>query len=252
MKLQLLRNATQVLTVNNKTILIDPMLAPKGSYNAFQQTGNDRKNPLVDLPLNQQEIHDLIAQTDAVLLTHLHLDHWDPTAQQLLPKDIPLFCQPANVEAIQKVGFTNVQHVAHEITWEGIKINRTDGKHGKGEVEKRMGIISGYVVSFEDESVYIAGDTIWCDDVKKAIDQYQPSRIVLNGGAARFIEGDAIVMDINDIITVCQYAPKANVYVVHLDAVNHGTESRADIKAAIEANGLSDRCSAPEDGAFLF
>lgn len=252
MKLQLLRNATQVLTINNKTILIDPMLAPKGSYDAFQQTGNDRKNPLVDLPISDHELNYLIAHTDAVLLTHLHLDHWDPAAQQLLPKDIPVLCQPVNVEAIQNLGFTNVQPVADELTWQGIRINRTNGKHGTGEVEKRMGIVSGYVISFKGEVVYIAGDTIWCDDVKQAIDQYKPSRIVLNGGAARFVQGDAIVMDINDIITVCNYAPEAKVYVVHLEAVNHATESRAEITKAIEADSLTERCFVPEDGALLF
>ncbi|WCT14959.1 MBL fold metallo-hydrolase [Mucilaginibacter jinjuensis] len=252
MKLQLLRNATQVLTINNKTILIDPMLAPKGSYDAFQQTGNDRKNPLVDLPLNEQELSELIASIDAVLLTHLHLDHWDPIAQQLLPKDILVLCQQVNVEAIQNVGFTNIQPVADELIWEGIRFDRTNGKHGTGEIEKRMGIVSGYVISFEDESVYIAGDTIWCDDVKQAIDQYKPSQIVLNGGAARFVQGDAIVMDINGIITVCNYAPGAKVYVVHLEAVNHGTENRADIRKAIEANGLTERCFVPEDGELLF
>ena len=252
MKLQLLRNATQVLTVNNKTLLIDPMMASKGSYDAFQQTGNDRKNPLVDLPLNKQELSDLIVHTDVVLLTHLHLDHWDPIAQQMLPKDVPILCQPVNVETIQKAGFTNVQPIADEIIWEGIRINRTNGKHGTGDHEKRMGMVSGYVIYFEGESLYIAGDTIWCNDVKQAIDRYNPLRIVLNGGAARFVTGDAIVMDINDVITVCNYAPNAKVYVVHLEAVNHSTESRAEINTAIKANGLSERCFVPEDGAYLF
>ncbi|MGY0039292.1 hypothetical protein [Pedobacter sp. NJ-S-72] len=54
MKLQLLRNATQVLTVNGKTILIDPMLAPKETYEPFMNTNTTLRNPLVDLPVNEE------------------------------------------------------------------------------------------------------------------------------------------------------------------------------------------------------
>jgi L-ascorbate metabolism protein UlaG (beta-lactamase superfamily) len=242
MKLQLLRNATQILHINNKRILIDPMLAPKNTYDPFPFTGNDLRNPLVDLPIDKEEV---IAQTDAVLLTHVHLDHWDITAQELLPKHIPLFCQPGNVDIIRKQGFVNVQEITDEIIWNGVKINRTGGRHGTGEIGERMGIVSGYVISDEQESLYIAGDTIWCDEVKDALDRYKPNHIVLNGGAARFITGDSIVMDIKDIITVCEYAPAANVYIVHLEAVNHGKESREDIRKAIK------RCIVPDDGTFF-
>ena len=248
MNLQLLRNATQILTINGKTFLIDPMLAPKGSYDAFQNTGNSVKNPLVDLPINDSELKQLIAQTDAVLLTHIHLDHWDTTAQQLLPKDITLFCQPANVEAISQADFINITPVIDELIWNDIQIHRTGGQHGTGDIGQRMGIVSGYVIKYGNDTLYIAGDTIWCDEVQQALDQYQPTHIVLNGGGARFITGDAIVMDINGVITVCNYAPEAKVYVVHLEAVNHGKESREDIKTALKDRDFADRCFVPVDG----
>ncbi|MDN5284679.1 MAG: L-ascorbate metabolism protein UlaG, beta-lactamase superfamily [Mucilaginibacter sp.] len=248
MNLQLLRNATQMLTVNGKTILIDPMLAPKGSYDAFQNTGNSIKNPLIDLPVTESELQQLITKTDAVLLTHIHLDHWDTVAQQLLPKDITLFCQPSNVEVIRQAGFTNVTPIDNELTWNDIQIIRTGGQHGTGEIGKKMGIVSGYVIKYKQDTLYIAGDTIWCDEVQKALNQYQPTHIVLNGGGARFITGDAIVMTIDDIITVCNYAPQAKVYIVHLDAVNHGKESRADIKKALKTQDLASRCFVPTDG----
>ncbi|QNK65040.1 MBL fold metallo-hydrolase [Pedobacter sp. PAMC26386] len=252
MKLQLLRNATQILKINNKTILIDPMLAPKETYEAFQQTNNSLRNPLVDLPVNRDELALLIAQTDAVLLTHLHLDHWDTTAQQLLPKEITLFCQEVDAERIRENGFTNVQPIADELSWNNIRFSRTDGQHGVGETGKRMGIVSGFVIKHEQESVYIAGDTIWCEEVEMALDKYKPERIVLNGGAARFVMGEPIVMTIDDVLKVCSYAPEAMVYVVHLEAVNHGTESREEIRQAIEKYDLTLRCVVPDDGEYLF
>lgn len=252
MKLQLLRNATQLLNINNKIILVDPMLAPKGSYDPIPNTDNTLRNPLVDLPLNDQELSLLIERTDAVLLTHVHNDHWDKTAQQLVPPDTTIFCQPEDVNVIRQAGFINVFPIGTELIWNDISFSRTRGRHGTGEIGERMGTVSGYFIQYQEESVYIAGDTIWCEEVKNAIDQYDPKRIVLNGGAARFITGDPIVMDINDMITVCNYAPEAKIYVVHLETVNHSSESREEIRLAIEHHRLSSGCMVPDDGDQLF
>lgn len=252
MNLQLLRNATQILQVNGKNILIDPMLAPKHSYPPFENTGTEIRIPTVNLPINAEELGLLIRKTDAVLLTHLHIDHWDELAKELLPKDMTLFCQPADAEAIYQAGFTNVQVIEESLIWNGIGINRTGGQHGVGEIGKMMGIVSGYLIRHEQEMVYIAGDTIWCEEVKAALDQYQPDRIVLNGGAARFVVGEPIVMDTKDILKVAAYMPASKIYVVHLEAASHASESRAFIKAVLAEQDLSGRCFVPDDGAFLF
>ncbi|SFW64565.1 MBL fold metallo-hydrolase [Chitinophaga sancti] len=241
MKLQLLRNATQVLTVNDKQILIDPMLGPKGAYDTIIMTDNGLRNPLVDLPVNPQE---LIKTIDAVLLTHLHNDHWDSVAVALLPKDIPLFCQAGDEDKIREAGFTNVTPVADEITWQGITISRTSGQHGTGEIGNLMGRVSGYVIN----DLYIAGDTIWCEDVKNAIDKYQPKHIVLNGGAAQFVKGDPIVMSIDDIRKVRDYAPAAQLIIVHLEAVNHSRQSREQIRTAFPDQNVR----VPDDGEFVY
>jgi len=241
MKLQLLRNATQVLTVNDKQILIDPMLGPKDAYDTIIMTDNGLRNPLVDLPVDPKE---LITKIDAVLLTHLHNDHWDPVARELLPKDIPLFCQAGDEDKIREAGFTHVTPIATAITWQNITISRTNGQHGTDEIGTLMGKVSGYVIN----DLYIAGDTIWCEDVKTAIDQYQPKHIVLNGGAAQFVKGDPIVMSIEDIRKVRAYAPGAQLIIVHLEAVNHSKQNRAQIKAAFP----DQHVRVPDDGEFFY
>ncbi len=248
MKLQLLRNATLVLTINGKNYLVDPMLCPKDGFNAIPNTANTLKNPLIDLPLNDKDLRDLIARTEAVLLTHIHPDHWDTIAQEMIPKGITLFCQPENSETIEQSGFSNVNPITDEITWNNFSIYRTGGHHGTGKEGELMGVVSGYVIKNEQYRLYIAGDTIWCDEVAEAIEKHKPTHIVLNGGAARFVTGDPIVMDINDILTVCRIAPEAKIYVVHLEALNHSTESREEIKIALKTNGFADRAFVPNDG----
>ena len=71
------------------------MLAEKEHFHhlfrrvAFPSPRKDQMNPLVDLPM---PVEDIINGIDAVIVTHLHLDHWDDIAKEVLPKEIKLFC----------------------------------------------------------------------------------------------------------------------------------------------------------------
>lgn len=248
MKVQLLRNATLVITVNNKVLLVDPMLAPRYAYDPIMMTAGNERNPTTELPVTGEALDALIKRVDAVLVTHTHPDHWDVTAKELLPKGIPLFTQPASLAEIQTAGFTQAQAIETHMHWQGIDIYRTCGRHGTGEIEEKMGIVSGFVIKHGHHVVYIAGDTIWCEAVQQALDTYKPTHIIVNGGGARFVVGDSIVMNVADVITVVKYLPHAKVYVVHMEAVNHCQESREDVRKAIHENGFAERCFVPEDG----
>lgn len=51
MKITQIRNATQIIQYAGKTFLIDPLLAPKGSYPGFAGTARaEIRNPTVELP----------------------------------------------------------------------------------------------------------------------------------------------------------------------------------------------------------
>jgi L-ascorbate metabolism protein UlaG (beta-lactamase superfamily) len=69
-------------------MLIDPMLDEAGARPAVENTENVRRNPLVPLPLPVEEI---VAGLDAILVTHLHRDHFDDGAVRHLPRDVPLY-----------------------------------------------------------------------------------------------------------------------------------------------------------------
>lgn len=90
MNITQIRNATQLITYAGKRFLIDPMLAPKGTYPGFPGTARaDIRNPMVDLPVDVQTLLD----ADAVIVTHTHADHWDQYAVELIAKGKPIYVQ---------------------------------------------------------------------------------------------------------------------------------------------------------------
>ncbi|BCG57809.1 MBL fold metallo-hydrolase [Paenibacillus sp. URB8-2] len=248
MKLQLIRNASLWLEYGGSTFLIDPMLGGQGSYPPIMKSGNDRRNPLVDLP---GPVGGWL-KPDAVIVTHLHNDHWDPAAASLLPKDVPLFCQHEDGEAVASQGFTAAVSIEHEAEFRGVRVTRTGGRHGTGIIGRQMGPVSGFVFRAPDEPVlYVAGDTIWCEEVREALDSHRPEVAVVNAGEARFAVGCPITMSEQDIVHLCGHAPGTKVVAVHMDAINHCLLTRDKLRERLEQKGLLGGVLIPSDGEQL-
>lgn len=248
-RLQLIRNATAIIRYGGRTLLLDPFLSPAGALPAFNNTPNPRPNPLVELPMPAAQV---VAGIDATLLTHPHVDHWDPVARELLPKDGVIFVQPSDRDRVTTAGFTAVRAVETTLTWEGITIARTGGQHGRGATGQRMGTVSGYVLARPGlPTVYIAGDTIWCPEVADAIRAHAPDVIVVNAGAAQFLEGGLIIMGLDDVVEVCRAAPRATVVAVHLEAVNHCLLTRDALRDGLRRADVRSTVHIPRDGEDL-
>jgi L-ascorbate metabolism protein UlaG (beta-lactamase superfamily) len=243
MRLTLVRNATLLLELEGRRLLVDPLLSDADAYPAIADTPNPRRNPLVPLP---SPVGELVTGLDGVLVTHLHNDHFDRAAEELLRKDIPLFCQDGDEGRLRERGFKRVTAVGEEVAWYGLRIARTRGRHGTGELGESLGPVSGFVVRPRSgRSLYVAGDTIWCDEVASALDRHRPEVTVVNAGGAVFNEGDPIVMTVADVARVCEAAPWTQVVCVHLEALNHCPVTRAELRAS----GLP--VLVPDDGETL-
>lgn len=248
MNLQLIRHATLLLSIKDQIILVDPMLGAKESAPPVMNSGNTRRNPLVELPAKLPDWNEV----DAILITHCHPDHLDVAAKELLPKHLPLFCQPTDVVTLHNAGFTQVIAIEDNYDWKNITIARTTGQHGTGEIGKAMGHVSGFVLSAQDEpSLYIAGDTIWCEDVREALATYQPTITVVNAGAAQFVTGNPITMDAKDVLEVCRHAPETTVVAVHMEAINHCLLTRETLQSEVDKNNLLNQVLIPLDGEVL-
>jgi L-ascorbate metabolism protein UlaG (beta-lactamase superfamily) len=244
MKLQLVRHATLLLDYAGMKLLVDPMLSDAGAMAAIQNSPQPRSNPLVPLPFPVEQVLDGV---QLVLVTHTHRDHWDDAAIQLVPKDLPVLCQPEDLQKMEAVHFVNASAVHDTKHWSHICVKRTPAQHGTGEIARAMAPSSGYVLSSAGEpTVYLTGDTIWYDQVAETIKESNPQVIVVNSGAAQFLHGDPITMTAGDVVRVCRATSHAQVIAVHLEAINHCLLTRAEL--ASQAHAAGARLVIPADG----
>lgn len=252
-KITQIRNATILVEYGGSTFLIDPLFADQGSLPGFPASASSfLNNPLVPLPVSQ----DTLLAADAVIVTHLHLDHWDDAAKAAIPKDKPIFAQNEdNAGLIRADGFTDVRVLTETTEFNGVRLIRTDGQHGTDETMEAfptMGEVCGVVFSHADfPIVYVAGDTIWNRHVQDAIDTHTPAAIVLNAGNAVMMGFDPIIMGTQDVLSVHRAAPDAVLIASHMEAINHCILSRQFLRDFSVQNGFEKSLLIPMDGELV-
>jgi hypothetical protein len=111
MDLTLIRSSTLRITFGELRLLFDPYLAPKGGGRSY---GGVHTSPLSDLPYT---IETILADIDAVLVSHLHSDHFDDVARERLPREVPVLCHERDKAEISKWGFSHVKGFDQPTVW---------------------------------------------------------------------------------------------------------------------------------------
>ncbi|KER72393.1 MBL fold metallo-hydrolase [Burkholderia cepacia] len=251
MKIQQIRNATVIVEIAGTRFLVDPVLSPKDTYPGFEGTANSHLNwPTVELPLPVDQILDV----DAIIVTHTHLDHWDDGAKSLIPKDMPIFVQhEEDANIVKESGFTDVRLMTESTEFNGLTLIKTPGQHGSDEaihaIGHLLGQVSGVVFKHPDEkTLYLAGDTIWNKYVEDNLKAYKPEAIILNSGDAQVPGLGSIIMGKEDVYKVHQAAPQAMLFATHMEAVNHATLTRKELREFSAEKGMTGFLLIPEDG----
>ncbi len=223
MRITLVRSATVIVEISGRRILVDPMLDDMGARPPIENTGNPIANPTAPLPFPAEEV---VAGLDAVIVTHRHRDHLDARAEELLPRELPVFCQPEDEGTLRSLGL-DARPIESELDWGGLRITRSPARHGTGRIAELLAPVSGFVL----DDLYLAGDTVWYEAVEETIERHRPRVAVVNAGGAEFVEGGLIVMGIDDVREVVARVP--TVVAVHLEALNHCFLTRAALAAAV-------------------
>ena len=249
MRIALVRHATLLIEFAELRVLVDPMLDDAGTQPPIPEAADQRPNPLVALPRPAEAI---VVGIDAAVVTHLHPDHIDATALRVLPRDVPVWCQAGQDAALTAQGLRAATALTGPVDVGRATLTPTGGRHGPPELAREMGPVMGLVLTAPDEpTLYVAGDTIYCEEVEAAIDAHAPDVIVVNAGAAQLTGSPPITMDVDDVLALAQRAPEAVLLAVHMEAINHCVLSRDDLRRAAAATGIADRVLAPGDGEML-
>jgi L-ascorbate metabolism protein UlaG (beta-lactamase superfamily) len=110
---------------------------------------------------------------------------------------------------------------------------------------------AGLVLKLPDEpSIYISGDTVLTDNVKKAHKQFKPDITVVAAGNSSLDIGCDILMPIEEIVEFISLSP-GKVIVNHLEDLNHCPMTREQLKNELINHNLPEKVLIPNDGETL-
>jgi len=254
MKIQLIRNATMIISYGAQNIIVDPCLGPKGSlppYIFFRRF--PRFNPVVPLPEN---INQALEDITAGLITHCrmgHFDHLDKAGARLLSKhQVPVYCNALDEVYLKKRKLSTIPLYTdkRQKFLEG-SITPCKTSHGYGLIGKIMGPGAGYFIELPGEpSLYISGDTVLTPIVRNVLSSLKPDISFLWAGTPVLDIGRPILMPMDEMLEFINLAPGI-VIASHMEAFNHCTTTRADLKEAVHQAGLTDKVRIPEDGEVI-
>lgn len=261
MKIHHLRNATFIIESGENHILVDPMLSEKGDLPAFARFRHKpAKNPTVSLPDNASQ---LLEKATCCLITHSqtfgikalqHSDHLDAPGEAFLRKNnIPVVCRKQDAAYLKKYGInveTALDYWRPEPMLDG-EITAVPAQHGQGWIHHLMANGAGFYLQLPGEpSIYISGDTVYTEDIDRALKQLKPDIGVVAAGSASLDVGKPILMPMAEIVAFVRTAP-GKVIANHLEALNHCPITRSQLKQILEKEELLSKTFIPDDGETL-
>ncbi|MEQ5790767.1 MBL fold metallo-hydrolase [Muricauda sp. NFXS6] len=254
-EVQLVRSATVHLDIGESSLLIDPILGGKGSQDPIPFS-NGLNNPLVDLPFAVEQV---LSGVDAILVTHYHPDHFDSAAEEFVPKDMLIFCQPSDKERLVEKGFTNLVAIDKQHQWAGIQISRYGASHHQGATgQPPFGESSSYGIEAFGKKVLLTGDAILDGKLKSSLDAVKPDLVIANTGECQFSEpnevlapGRTMTLTKEELVQLAVHRPMTKVVAVHLEAINHCILTREVLRGYVREKGLEESIMVPSDGESL-
>lgn len=247
MKIHHLRNATLILTLGERRLLVDPMLSPPGAFPGFKVLGGGRRpNPLVAMP---SEAEAALAQVTDVLITHEHPDHFDAAGVAWTrARGLPVWASSIDVPSLRRKGLDARELREGEL---GLSVEVIPTRHGRGFVGWMMGPVAGFYLAHPQEpSVYLTSDSVLTSAVLDALARLRPDVVVAPAGAANFGAGPDILFSVDELVTLARSAP-GEVVFNHLEALDHCPTTRTGLRERIAVEGLSARVHIPRDGEAL-
>ncbi|MGA5462839.1 MBL fold metallo-hydrolase [Mycobacterium sp. NPDC050041] len=172
-----LGNATTLITADGITLLTDPNFLHRGqrAYLGYGLVSKRLHDPALDV--------DRLPALDAVVLSHMHGDHWDRVAQARLDKRLPVFTTPHAAKRLHRRGFG---HAVGLPTWQQhtltkgettVAVTALPGRHAPTPIDRFLPPVMGSMLEFSrtgdaTRRLYISGDTLLVEELHEIPRRY--------------------------------------------------------------------------------
>ncbi|MEU0306485.1 MBL fold metallo-hydrolase [Streptomyces cyaneofuscatus] len=202
-QVQFVGNATLLLRYGPLTLLTDPNFLHRGQH-AHLGYGLVTKR-LKEPALTVGQLPDL----DAIVLSHLHGDHWDRVARRKLDRALPVLTTPQAARVLRTfqgfnraTGLRDWEHRSLVKNGHQVRLTAMPGRHALGPLRGLLPRVMGSMLEFGPEGgpvrlrVYVSGDTLLFDGVDEIARRYPDTDMaILHLGGTRLPGGLVVTMD---------------------------------------------------------
>jgi L-ascorbate metabolism protein UlaG (beta-lactamase superfamily) len=239
--------ATVVLRYGGFTVLTDPNFMHRGDrvHYGYGMTPQRLTEPALDFGQ--------LPPVDLVVLSHYHGDHFDPTVERRLDKDIPIYTTTHAATALRGKGFKAV-HAIDTWSWEEVvkgdarlRITAMPGRHGPGPLAYLLPPVMGSMLDFISPHgpralrVYITGDTLMHKHLR-IIPRHFPGidLALVHLGGTRLL-GATLTMDARQGVRLIQLVNPRTAIPIHYNDYTAFKSSVEEFADAVERAGLVGR-----------
>ncbi|GAA3138618.1 MBL fold metallo-hydrolase [Planomonospora alba] len=243
-------NATTLIRYGGFTLLTDPNFLHRGqrAYLGYGLSSRRRTDPAID-------VGELPA-LDAVVLSHMHGDHWDRVARRGLDRDVPIV---TTRQAARRLGPQGFGRAVGLDTWDHhelrngehtLRITALPGRHAPGPARALLPPVMGSMLEFGhrdrpgevDLRVHISGDTLMVPELAEIPRRYPDIDLaVVHLGGTRILGLLMVTMDGRQGADWVDLIDPRAAMPVHYDDYEAFTSPLDDFKRHIERAGLADR-----------
>jgi L-ascorbate metabolism protein UlaG (beta-lactamase superfamily) len=233
-------NATTLLRLGPFTLLTDPNFLHRGQR-AHLGYGL-RSKRLTDPALVPAQLPAL----DAILLSHMHGDHWDRIATKALPKETPVVTTREAARCLDQRGFTATADLApwqtHEMSSGDVtlRITSVPGVHGPAFMDKLLPDVMGSVLELVRDDVvtwrgYISGDTLYRPFLGEVLERCGPLDALVPHLGGTKVAGVLLTMDGRQGADLVELLRPPVTVPVHYDDYGVFTSPLGDFVAEVAA-----------------
>jgi L-ascorbate metabolism protein UlaG (beta-lactamase superfamily) len=237
--------ATTLVRLGSFTVLTDPNFLRRGqrAYLGRGLWSRRLTDPAFGI--------DALPPLDAVVLSHLHGDHFDRVARRGLSREAPMLTTPHAFRRLSRHGFHGVglpPWTDHLLVRgrEELRVEALPGVHARGVLARLLPPVMGSMMEHRVEGevrtrIYVSGDTLTGDHLDEITARYPriDAAVVHLGGTRVLLH--TVTMDADQGVDLMRRIPAPTVVPVHHDDYRVFRSSLADFVHRAERAGFAGR-----------